>query len=118
MIIDDYPVEQKTAFVLGAEKSGLLDTTMDNADVFVKIPMYGFTESYNVSVTAAMVLHSVIQRMHNSDLDWRLSKEEQWFTKLSWTLKSIQSSAAIVRRFMEENPDKTSLFPFEKFNKE
>ena len=38
------------AFFHGTELTGLSDDVLSRADEFVKVPMYGFTESYNVSV--------------------------------------------------------------------
>lgn len=117
VLIEDYPIEQKTAFVLGAEKNGLSDYSLNNADVYIKVPIYGFTESYNVSVTAAMVMHDAVQRLRKSELDWKLSEKEQWAVKLAWTLNSIRSSRKLVRHFLKEYPESLSLFPFEKFSK-
>jgi tRNA (guanosine-2'-O-)-methyltransferase len=113
--INEYPIEQKTAFILGAEKTGLTDYSLQNADVHVKVPMYGFTESYNVSVTAALTLYDVIHRARKSTIDWQLSKDEQWEVKLAWTLRSIRSSRSLIDHFLKENPEAASSFPFSEF---
>lgn len=113
--INDYPLDNKTAFVLGAEKSGLTKYSIENADYHIKVPMYGFTESYNVSVTAALTMYDLVNRMRKSDLDWQLKEEEQWATKLAWTLRTIQSSSDIVKLYLKENPKAKSFFPFSEY---
>jgi tRNA (guanosine-2'-O-)-methyltransferase len=113
--IDEYPIETKTAFILGAEKTGLTEHSLKHADVHVKVPMYGFTESYNVSVTAALSSYDLVQRMRSSTLDWRLGEKEQWEVKLSWTLRSIRSSQKLIKHFIAENPSLASAFPFSEY---
>ena len=115
ILISELPVEHKTAFVLGAEKNGLSNYSLSNADVHVKIPMYGFTESYNVSVTAALVMYDITQRLRKSKLDWKLLPEEQWKLKLAWTLKTIQSSRDIIRYYLKLNPHHSSSFQFSEY---
>lgn len=113
--INDYPLDNKTAFILGAEKSGLTEYSIENADYHINIPMYGFTESYNVSVTAALTMYDLVNRMRKSNLHWQLDEKEQWETKLAWTLRTIQSSSDIVKLFVKENPQAASLFPFSEY---
>lgn len=116
VLIEDYPIEQKTAFVLGAEKNGLSDYSLNHADTYVKVPIHGFTESYNVSVTAAIVMHNSVQRLRKSSIDWKLTEEEQWAVKLAWTIRSIRSSQEILSHFLKLYPNYSTYFPFENFN--
>lgn len=113
--INDYPIDKKTAFILGAEKNGLTQYSLDNADIHIKVPMYGFTESYNVSITAALTMYDVVQRIRKSSVDWQLDSDEQWATKLEWTLRTIRSSSDIIKHFLKENPEAASSFPFSEF---
>jgi len=113
--LSDLPLENKTAFVLGAEKSGLTDYTLENADLHVKIPMYGFTESLNVSVTAALTMSDVANRIRKTSIQWQLSEEEQWEVKLGWTLRSIRSSRDLIKHFLKEHPEASGSFPFPEF---
>lgn len=78
---------KKYAIALGSEHWGLSDWAIENADMSVALPMLGFTESYNISVTGAMILHYLSERLRSETSDWRLSdkeKEEIWneWTKL------------------------------------
>jgi tRNA (guanosine-2'-O-)-methyltransferase len=93
----------KIALVFGSELPGISETIMQEADEFLKIPMFGFTESYNISVSAAIVLYHLTEKMRNSDLiDWHLTEEEKVDIKLQWIRNSVKQSALIEKRFWEE----------------
>lgn len=78
------PLNGKMALLFGSEQNGLSDEAMQQADMFVKIPMYGFVESFNVSVSVALCLYDVVTRLHASSLPWRLSEEEKQDLLLKW----------------------------------
>ncbi len=59
----------KVALVFGTELTGLSDIAIDSADEYLRIPMYGFTESYNISVSAALCLFTLTQRLRKSNID-------------------------------------------------
>ena len=84
MLIGDLPLDKKVALVFGTEYRGLSDYALTEADAYVKIPMYGFTESFNISVAAAICLYELTKRLRESSLDWRLSPEELLDLKLEW----------------------------------
>lgn len=100
--IHDFDISKKSAFFLGAEKTGISDIVMEEADDYIAMPIYGFTESYNVSVANGILLHELINRLRKSDVDWHLSEEERNDLFLDWTMKSINSSDMIADKFMEE----------------
>ena len=89
----------KMAFCMGTELTGLSDDVLTRADEFVKVPMYGFTESYNVSVCAALLMYSVVQRLRQTEIDWHLSDEERDQVLFAWYKRSIKASAQILERF-------------------
>ena len=89
----------KMAFCMGTELTGLSDDVLTRADEFVKMPMYGFTESYNVSVCAALLMYSVVQRLRQTEIDWHLSDEERDQVLFAWYKRSIKASAQILKRF-------------------
>ena len=89
----------KMAFCMGTELTGLSDDVLTRADEFVKVPMYGFTESYNVSVCAALLMYSVVQRLRQTEIDWHLSDEERDQVIFAWYKRSIKASAQILKRF-------------------
>lgn len=99
MLIDEIDINKKTALVFGTELHGISETAMKMADGFVKIPMYGFTESFNISVSAALSIHNVIDRFHRSNLNWKLSDEEMLQIKIKWLRKVIKRHELIELEF-------------------
>jgi len=51
-----------TAFVLGAEHSGLSEEWKEEADEFIKIPMTGIVDSLNLSVSAGILLFEAVRQ--------------------------------------------------------
>lgn len=100
--IHDFDISKKSAFFLGAEKTGISDFIMEEADTYISMPIYGFTESYNVSVANAILLHELTNRLRKSDIDWKLSESERQDLLLDWTMKSIVSSDMIAEKFMDD----------------
>jgi len=98
---EQFDISKKSAFFLGGEKEGLTDAVMENADGYITIPMYGFTESYNISVAGALLLYGLSSRLHASDLSWRLTEEEQLELQLDWTIKTIASSENLIKKYLE-----------------
>ncbi len=89
----------KIALFFGTEMHGLSDTVLDNADEFMKIPMYGFVESFNISVSCALSLHSLSHRLRESDIDWTLDSEEKEVVLLEWMRKSVKNAASLEEEF-------------------
>src|SRR3990172_2071052 len=54
--IEELDITNKTALFFGTEMRGATPVAFEQADAFVKIPMVGFTESLNISVSAAVTL--------------------------------------------------------------
>ena len=100
VMIADLPIDQKTALVFGTELTGLSDVAMQNADGFVKIPMYGFTESFNISVSAALSLYQVTDNMRKSEVNWQLSEDEKIDIQITWAMNVIKKSELIVEDFL------------------
>lgn len=98
-MIDDLDLTQPVALVFGTELTGMSQLAIDNADAYVKIPMYGFTESFNISVCAALSLYSTTERMRRSDsIGWQMSHEQQLTLKLCWAMQAIRDGEQVVRR--------------------
>ncbi|WP_422079706.1 TrmH family RNA methyltransferase [Ulvibacterium sp.] len=97
--LDDFQVESKIALFFGTEKEGLSDDIMRAADGFLRIPMVGFTESLNVSVSAAILLQVLTEKLRKSELSWQLSEKEKLEKRLDWTKKSIKSIEEILKRY-------------------
>ncbi|HEX8546590.1 MAG TPA: RNA methyltransferase, partial [Cytophagaceae bacterium] len=61
--LESFDVSIKSAILLGNELEGLSQEAIDNADGYLTIPMVGFTESLNISVTAAICMHYLTLRL-------------------------------------------------------
>lgn len=72
-----FDVSKKSAFFFGQEKYGLSPEVLKQADSYLKIPMHGFTESLNISVSAAIILQSLVTKMRAEDIEWQLTQEER-----------------------------------------
>ena len=104
VLIDELDLKKgKMAFFLGTELTGLSDTVIQEADEFVKVPMYGFTESLNVSVCGAIIMYSVMQRLRVSDIDWHLTPERKIEVLFQWYKNAIKASDEILKRFNGED---------------
>lgn len=88
--IDAVPLDQKIALVMGTELEGLTPEAFAEADLLVKLPMYGFCQSYNLSVSTALCLYDITQRLRQSSVDWRLREEERRELLYSWLKKMVQ----------------------------
>lgn len=98
-LLPDFDVEKGPAALLfGTELDGLSEELMAEADEFLKIPMYGFTESYNVSVSAALILYSIIEKIRETKLPYLLSETERDEIVLSWLMISVKDSEKILER--------------------
>jgi tRNA (guanosine-2'-O-)-methyltransferase len=64
--------------------------------------MYGFTESYNISVSAAIVLYTVMERLRASAIDWRLPPDALIALKLQWARKVVHSAQHLEERLRRE----------------
>lgn len=95
------PLETKTALLFGTELTGLSDDAIEAADDYLRIPQYGFTESYNISVSVALILFTLTERLRNSSIKWQLSSDEILDIKLEWAKRTIKRSDLIVEEFMK-----------------
>ena len=100
--LDDLPVDAKTALMFGTEEQGLTEHALAAADLSVRVPMFGFTESFNVSVCAALMLRELSRRMREENEDWSLSDTEKAELRLRWYRKMVRGSALLEERFLSE----------------
>jgi tRNA (guanosine-2'-O-)-methyltransferase len=101
--LPDLAITDKTAVFFGAEKEGLSQYILDEADDYVKIPMYGFSESFNISVSVALTLYDLTSRLRKSNLNWQLNEKEKFDLMLEWVKKSIRRSDLIEQKFNEQS---------------
>ena len=92
----------KIAILLGTELSGLSEEALTFADKRMKINMYGFTESLNISVSAAICCQSVSSKMREESTNWEVTEEEKTDILLNWIRNSIKSGKQIEQKFLED----------------
>ena len=95
----------KIALFFGSELLGLTKTVLQNADEFLKIQMYGFTESFNISVSAAIILHYLTARLRASNLPWQLNDYEKQLILFQWLKNSIRNSEQLLKRIDYEQKE-------------
>jgi tRNA (guanosine-2'-O-)-methyltransferase len=97
--IEELPIDKPTALLFGTELTGISDTVREHADEFVKIPMFGFTESFNISVSAALCLNTLTNKLHKSDIQFHLSDLEKEELLLTWLKNTIRKVDLIEKNF-------------------
>ena len=89
--LEEFDVSKgRFALFFGTELTGLSDELLDQADEFLKIPMHGFTDSFNISVSAAVILHHLSLKLHDSEIEWKLNGKERDDLMIRWLRKSIK----------------------------
>lgn len=103
--VDEIDVlENKLALVFGNELHGASAYALEHADAKVKIPMYGFTESLNISVSVAICLNTLLPKLRQTpSKNISLSEAEQNAIKLSWYRKIVKRSDILEREFLRTN---------------
>lgn len=99
--LEDFDITEPAAIFFGTEKYGLSEDIMEQADAFIKIPMVGFTESLNISVSAAITIQNLTTRLRNSTIDWQLTDKEIFEKRIDWSRKSIKDIDFITQRYLE-----------------
>lgn len=101
--IEDIDFTQKTALVLGNEKEGISPEMAQLADHRVILPMFGFVQSYNISVAAALSFYQVVQdRRKRVGAHGDLSEEQRQILKAVYTLRTLDSAADILFRLRDD----------------
>ena len=100
-LLDDFDITKPSALFFGTERNGLSQEILKQADGFLKIPMVGFTESLNISVSAAIIIQHLMNRLRKSNIIWQLSEKEILEKRLTWTKNSIKDIKRIEQRYFE-----------------
>lgn len=99
-LMDEFDISQPAALFFGTERLGLSEEVLSQADGFIKIPMYGFTESLNISSSAAIIIQNIMARLRKSDVQWQLSEEEILAKRIDWARKSIKDIEFVTERYL------------------
>lgn len=103
VMISDLPLDDKIALVFGTELEGISQDVIDHADGFVKIPMYGFTESYNISVAASLSLYQIRLNLEKSDIPWQLTEEQRDELLCQWAERGIKLGKKLKEEFIKKH---------------
>ena len=101
--LDAFDITKKSCFFFGRETEGLSEEVLNAADCYLKIPMVGFTESLNISVSAAIILQQVTTKLKQTNINWQLTENETIEKRLDWVKKTIKSFDDIVKNYLEKH---------------
>ena len=104
--LSELDISTKTALVFGTELNGVSDRVMELADGYVKIPMYGFSESFNISVSAAVCLYDLTTRLRAANNDSGLSEYYKQELRRKWLKKTIKAGKKLEERFFQDQGEK------------
>lgn len=97
--LDKFNINEPSILVFGNELNGLSQKALSYADSTMYIPMFGFVESFNISVSVAIILSHIINRLHHSNIEWRLSEQESQEILLTWLRADVHKADKIEQRF-------------------
>ena len=103
--LEDFDISKgKVALFFGTEHSGISPTLMQEADEFLKIPIYGFAESLNISVAAAIIIHHLMLQLRSQkSFNWKLTEEEYNIQLVNWMKKSVKNAEPLIEHFLSKS---------------
>jgi tRNA (guanosine-2'-O-)-methyltransferase len=97
--IAEADLTDRLAIVLGNELGGVSDEMLSMADDRIHVPMDGFTESFNISVAAAVILFEVRrQRIARSGAHGDLDEARRRRLRAVWYMTAVRGARQIVER--------------------
>lgn len=91
----EVPIDQPLCLLLGNEQRGLSISAKNACDFLYSIPMFGMSESLNLSVSAAISLYDTTQRKRNAlGQNSDLSAEEYLQLQAKYYLRSVNPKLA------------------------
>jgi len=100
MTINELPVDAKLALLFGSEKEGLTGEALEISDFSFRIPMYGFTESFNLSVSVALSLFELTGRLRNTVNNWKLTDLEKEKLLLEWLIRTVRAGNRLASDYL------------------
>ena len=93
--------KNKIAVLFGTELGGLSEEALKIADDKMKIKMYGFTESLNISVAAGITLQHLNEKIRKENVSWRIQGKERDNILLNWLRNSIDHSEKVEKDILK-----------------
>ncbi|WP_114748955.1 TrmH family RNA methyltransferase [Pleomorphovibrio marinus] len=101
--IHEFIPEKKTALAFGNEHEGVSEEVTRQADALVHIPMYGFSESFNISVTASIFLFDLLRKAQNLTItNFHLSEREKDILRSKWYRGLVKQVESHEREFFQK----------------
>ena len=97
--LDQLKVDKPIALIFGTELTGISEEVQDMADEFVYLPMFGFTESFNISVCAALCMHELSTKIRSQVPDYKLTDAERKEIYLEWLKVSVKKHDLMIKEF-------------------
>jgi tRNA (guanosine-2'-O-)-methyltransferase len=97
--LDQLNVDKPIALIFGTELTGISEDVQDMADEFVYLPMFGFTESFNISVCAALCMHELSTKIRAQVPDYKLTESEKKEIYLEWLKVSVKKHELMIKEF-------------------
>ncbi len=99
--LHELDLQQKLSLWFGTEEDGLTKTVLEQADEHVHIPMLGFTQSFNISVSAALCLYDIRNRMRDREIPAGLDPSERREVYRLWLRSSVKNCEILEQAFLE-----------------
>ena len=103
--VEQLDISDRLALCFGSEEPGLSATLQGLADETVRIPIHGFTRSYNLSVSAGISLYTLVTNLRNSSVDWRLDEQDTIGLYIKWLAQSTPSGEHLLEKYLEQFED-------------
>lgn len=100
--LEQLDVSDKLALCFGSEEPGLSATLQNLADETVSIPIHGFTQSYNLSVSAGISLYSLVTTLRNSGVNWQLDEQDATDLYIKWLAQSTPSGRQLLEDYLSQ----------------
>lgn len=95
------PIDDKVAIIMGNEHLGVSEKALDLSDGVIEIPMYGFTESFNVSVAAGLICQPIVERIRTSEINWGFDPNIKKNLYYEWIWHSVKKPDILYRDWIE-----------------
>jgi tRNA (guanosine-2'-O-)-methyltransferase len=103
LTLEDVDVSKPVALVFGNEHDGLSERAIEVCDRAVRIPMFGFTRSFNLSVSVALCLSRVTaRRREHLGASGDLEEAERTRLRARWYALGVRGVEGIIARHVSK----------------
>lgn len=106
--VEQLDISAKLALCFGSEEPGLSATLQTLADETVRIPIHGFTQSYNLSVSAGISLYTLVTALRNSAVNWQLDQADATALHIKWLAQSTPAGERLLEDYLKK-PETSNL---------